>query len=82
MPDAPDIPCDSNLGKFDPEDARRLMSLLEAAGIPFALEIEARPKWGNAHAGSWIVIFVPEDSFQAGNDLARALFPPESAPPG
>ena len=82
MPDAPDIPCDSNLGKFDPEDARRLMELLEQTGIPFALEIEAKPKWGNAHVGSWIVIFVPEDRFQEGNDLARTLFPPESAPPG
>ena len=81
MPEDSLDPCDSALGKFDPDDARRLMELLRENGISFELEIEAKPKWGNAHVGTWIAIFVSADQLQEGNRLARTLFPAESPPP-
>ena len=81
MPDDLFTLCDSSLGQFDPEDARRLMQLLEDTGIPYELDIEPKPKWGNAHVGTWVAIFVPADQVQEGNRLAGTLFPPESPPP-
>jgi len=74
--------CDASLGKFDPADARRLMEWLEEVGIPYELDIELKPKWGNAHhGGSSIAILVPEHNLQEGNRLASMLFPPESESP-
>jgi predicted protein tyrosine phosphatase len=73
------------VGSFEPLDAKRVLSLLEANSIPFEIEMDnsalERPgRWmelslGMFPEGSRLIVFVPESKVAAANALVLSLFP-------
>lgn len=78
------------LGAFEPPDAKRLLSMLEALGIAFQVEAddsamflpgrEFEMFWGMYPRGSQVVIRVRESDLSAGRELIRSMYPVECEP--
>ena len=78
------------LGAFEPSDAKRLLPLLEANGIPFEVQAddsaltlpgrEVELATGLFPTGSQLRILVPAADLQKGLELVQALYPMESPP--
>lgn len=73
------------LGGFDPSDAKRVLSALEARDIPFEIESDhsdlLRPGrtmelvFGMYPAGSKLLIFVPESRLPEAQQILGHVFP-------
>ena len=81
MPD--DEPLLHQLGAFDPAEATRLVELLEQRGIAYEIETDTSAlsgtndfsglQFGVHPEGAKILIFVPEASLAAAQELLRSL---------
>jgi hypothetical protein len=81
MPD--DEPLLHQLGAFDPAEATRLVELLEQRGIAYEIETDQSAlsgsndfsglQFGVNPEGAKILIFVPEASLPAAQELLRSL---------
>ena len=73
------------LGAFEPFEAKRVIAVLESAGVPFEIEADhsalAKPgRWmelyfGMYPEGSKLAIFVPESKIEEAEESMRRLFP-------
>ena len=73
------------VGSFDPSEAKKLLAVFEAQGIPFEVESDhsalAKPgRWleqyfGMHPDGSKLLVFVPESSLSKAEAIFRQMFP-------
>ena len=73
------------LGAFEPNEAKRLLPLLESDGIPFEVEADhsallapgrtAALYLGTYPEGSKLAVFVREEDLPAALDRVKSLFP-------